>query len=57
MLRLLRESNQPLAADAIFEAGRDEPVPLSYSLLRDRIWSLVGRGLIQLTRDWRVSLT
>jgi hypothetical protein len=56
VLRLLGEAPEPVNPDAILEEGRRRQDPLSYSVLRTVIWSLVGRGVVQVTNDWRLKL-
>ena len=57
VLHLLRDAHEPLSAESILEAGQKKPTePIPYSMLRNVIWSLVGRGLVQVTTDWRVIL-
>jgi len=56
VIRLLRNAHQPVNPDVILEAGRQQPNPIPYTVLRNVIWSLVGRGVVQFTNDWRVKL-
>lgn len=56
ILRLLRDSDEPVNPEAILEQGRQQQDPFSYAVLRTVIWSLVGRGLVQFTNDWRLKL-
>ncbi len=56
VLRTLRAAGgAPMRPDDLFEAGRHQ-ANLSYSVLRLVLWTLVGKGLVELTKDWRVKL-
>jgi hypothetical protein len=56
LLQYLRDAGTPVNPDDVFERGRQQDAPLSYALLRSVIWSLVGRGVVVVTNDWRLQL-
>jgi hypothetical protein len=54
VLQSLRAAPEPVNPDVLFEEGRT--VPLSSAILLNVIWSLVGRGLVRFTNDWRLTI-